>query len=83
MIKVNLPRWEGRSSKPDHPSSYSYNVSDRDVDYDISAELTLNHPETKRRIYAQTLLSQQRAWEKSQRTLLDFRRKPTTFHFTE
>lgn len=38
---------QGQQSKLDHPSSRSYNVSDRDVNYDISAELALNHPGTK------------------------------------
>ncbi len=49
---------QGQPNKPDHPSSCSYNVSDRDVDYDISAESAFNHPGTKKRIYGETFLAQ-------------------------
>lgn len=55
---------QGQPSKPDHPSSCSYNVSDRDVDYDISAESAFNHPGTKKRIYGETFLAQKESMGK-------------------
>lgn len=54
-------------SKPDHPSNCNHNVSDRDVDYDVTAELALNHPGTEKRIFGGTSLSQQRAWKSPRR----------------
>lgn len=47
MIKSKA--WQGQLSEPDHPSSCSCNVGDRDVDYDISSDWALNHPGTKKR----------------------------------